>query len=80
MSDRADEVVNYVTKLHQDWLSAEGRNETDKGGDVVIISHGHFSRVFMARWLNLPLHQGQLFTVDVGGVSTVSACQPQASG
>lgn len=27
---------------------------------------------FVARWLGLPLSQGQLFTVDVGGVSAQS--------
>lgn len=69
MSDRADEAVTYVRKIHQDWLSEEGRSESDRGGDVVILTHGHFSRVFLARWLGLPLAQGQLFTVDVGGVS-----------
>lgn len=69
MSDRTDEVVAYVRKIHNDWLSAPERQADDKGGDVVIISHGHFSRVFVARWLGLPLEQGQLFTVDVGGVS-----------
>lgn len=26
-------------------------------------------KVFVARWIGLPIHQGQLFTVDVGGVS-----------
>lgn len=69
MSDRADEVVSYVRKMHTDWLSDASRKEDDKGGDVVVITHGHFSRIFVARWLGLPLAQGQLFTVDVGGVS-----------
>ncbi|KAK9899415.1 phosphoglycerate mutase-like protein [Cystobasidium minutum MCA 4210] len=69
MSDRVDEVVQYVRKMHNEWLSAEERKEDDRGGDVVIVSHGHFSRCFVARWLGLPLKDGQLFTVDVGGVS-----------
>lgn len=72
MSDRVDEVVQYVRKMHNEWLSAEERKEDDRGGDVVIVSHGHFSRCFVARWLGLPLKDGQLFTVDVGGVSPLS--------
>lgn len=69
MSDRADEAVAYVRQIHNEWLADDNRGDGDKGGDVVIITHGHFSRVFLARWLGLPLAQGQLFTVDVGGVS-----------
>jgi broad specificity phosphatase PhoE len=73
MSDRADEVVNLIKQMHEDWVNAPERKVTDEGGDIVIVTHGHFSRVFLARWLGLPLEQGQLFTVDVGGVSLLSS-------
>lgn len=37
--------------------------------DVMIFSHGHFSRVFIARWCDLPLQAGYHFAADAGGVS-----------
>jgi hypothetical protein len=44
MSDRADEVVNYVKQIHRDYVESEGRDESTPG-NVLIITHGHFSRV-----------------------------------
>ena len=29
--------------------------------DVVIVAHGHFNRVFIARWNKFPLHFGESF-------------------
>ncbi|CAD6568108.1 MAG: hypothetical protein CYPHOPRED_002322 [Cyphobasidiales sp. Tagirdzhanova-0007] len=69
MTARVDEVVQHIQKLHREWMSRDNAQADDKGGDVLVLSHGHFSRVFMARWIGLPIAQGQLFTVDVGGVS-----------
>ncbi|KIJ52634.1 hypothetical protein M422DRAFT_26203 [Sphaerobolus stellatus SS14] len=68
MSARVDSVVEAVKKIHKDWVNTPDRKDTDKGGDVVVFSHGHFSRVLLARWLGLPLVQGQLFSLDPGGV------------
>ncbi|WP_300019236.1 acid phosphatase [Pseudonocardia sp.] len=34
------------------------------GGDVVLIGHGHFSRVLIARWIGLPATEGVRFTMD----------------
>jgi broad specificity phosphatase PhoE len=33
-------------------------------GDVVIVAHGHFSRVLAARWLGLGPTEGRLFALD----------------
>jgi len=37
--------------------------------DVIIFSHGHFSRCFIARWCDFPLKAGYHFAADAGGVS-----------
>ncbi|KZT41838.1 phosphoglycerate mutase-like protein [Sistotremastrum suecicum HHB10207 ss-3] len=68
MSDRADEAVKAVKEIHRAWFEDPSRNDNDKGGDVLIVSHGHFSRIFLARWLGLSLDRGQLFVLDPGGV------------
>jgi len=33
-------------------------------GDVVLVGHGHFSRVVMARWIGLPANEGVRVTMD----------------
>ena len=33
-------------------------------GDVVLVGHGHFSRVLIARWIGLPVTQGVRFAMD----------------
>ena len=45
MSARVDEVVEYVRNIHRQWMNRPHAQEGDEGGDVLIISHGHFSRV-----------------------------------
>lgn len=34
------------------------------GGDVVLVGHGHFSRVLLARWIGLPAAQGVRFAME----------------
>lgn len=38
-------------------------------GDVAIVAHGHFLRVFAARWLGLPPEDGRFFKLDTGTYS-----------
>lgn len=33
-------------------------------GDVVLVGHGHFSRVLVARWVGLPATEGRRFAMD----------------
>ena len=40
-------------------------------GDVVLIGHGHFSRVLVAAWLGLPATQGVSFGMDAAAVSVL---------
>jgi broad specificity phosphatase PhoE len=37
-------------------------------GDVVLVGHGHFSRVLIATWLNLPPTEGVHFGLDPAGI------------
>jgi len=41
------------------------------GGDVALVSHGHFLRVLTARWLRLEPADGRLFRLDTGTLSTL---------
>ncbi|MCY7342162.1 MAG: acid phosphatase [Pseudonocardia sp.] len=34
------------------------------GGDVVLVGHGHFSRILVARWIGLPATQGVHFAME----------------
>ncbi|HVV19829.1 MAG TPA: acid phosphatase [Pseudonocardiaceae bacterium] len=40
-------------------------------GDVVIIGHGHFSRVLVARWLDMPTAEGVRFAFDPAGTTVL---------
>ncbi|GAA1234038.1 acid phosphatase [Prauserella halophila] len=40
-------------------------------GDVVLIGHGHFSRVLIARWLGLDVAIGEGFRVDPASISAL---------
>jgi probable phosphoglycerate mutase len=40
-------------------------------GDVVLIGHGHFSRVLTARWLGLAAGAGVGFKLDAGGLTVL---------
>jgi probable phosphoglycerate mutase len=39
----------------------------------MIVAHGHFSRVFIARWIGSSLELGSHFNVEPGGVSALRA-------
>jgi probable phosphoglycerate mutase len=41
------------------------------GGDVVLVGHGHFSRVLIAEWLGMPPTSGVHFGLAAGGISVL---------
>ncbi|MBC2596057.1 histidine phosphatase family protein [Ruficoccus amylovorans] len=41
----------------------------DAAGDVAIFAHGHYLRVFAARWLKLAPEQGQHFVLDTSSLN-----------
>ncbi|CAM3456401.1 histidine phosphatase family protein [Kibdelosporangium persicum] len=58
VSDRADAVLARVKEL----LPC---------GDVILVGHGHFSRVLIARWLDLPATHGVHFGLDPAGIAVL---------
>lgn len=69
MSARVDRVIAKVRALHEKAQNAVGNPEEADYSDVMIFSHGHFSRCFIARWCDLPLKAGYHFAAEPGGVS-----------
>ncbi len=55
-----------------DALLAEVRTVLPRG-DVVLVGHGHFSRVLMARWIGLPATEGVHFAMDPAAWSVLGA-------
>lgn len=49
-------------------MEEEGKNTRD----VLIIAHGHFTRAFIARWINSPISLGAYFNVEPAGVTVLS--------
>ncbi|MDR6976201.1 putative phosphoglycerate mutase [Streptomyces sp. 3330] len=58
---RADRVLSRVDAALQ-----------NRGGDAVLVAHGHFLRVLTARRLGLPPAEGRLFQLATGTVSRLS--------
>jgi broad specificity phosphatase PhoE len=42
------------------------------GGRVLVFSHGHASRALAARWLDQPVEEGRLFTLDTATISVLA--------
>ncbi|GAW06033.1 phosphoglycerate mutase-like protein [Lentinula edodes] len=67
MENRVDRIIDSVRKYHREYHE-EGLNTRD----VVIVAHGHFSRVLISRWIQFPLKLGTHFNVEPGGVAVLS--------
>jgi probable phosphoglycerate mutase len=46
-------------------------------GDVVLVGHGHFSRVLMARWIGLPAQAGRNLAMDPAAWSVLGVEREQ---
>ncbi|MFD9895598.1 acid phosphatase [Amycolatopsis sp. NPDC059027] len=53
-----------------DKLLDRARREVERG-DVILVGHGHFSRVLVARWLGLPSTSGVHFGLDPAGIAVL---------
>ena len=42
-----------------------------RSGNIALFSHGHFGRVLAARWIGLPVRQGQHFALDPASISVL---------
>ncbi|KAH7912579.1 histidine phosphatase superfamily [Hygrophoropsis aurantiaca] len=67
MCSRVDAVIAKVRNHHKEYT--EGVINTR---DVLIVAHGHFSRVLIARWIEFELALGTHFNVEPGGVTLLS--------
>jgi len=67
MTFRVDTVIKKVREYHRQYQE-EGLNTRD----VLIVAHGHFSRVLVARWIDCSLELGSHFNVEPGGVAVLS--------
>jgi probable phosphoglycerate mutase len=54
---RADHLINRLCEL---------------SGKVALFSHGQFGRVLAARWIGLPVMQGQHFAIDTASIGILS--------
>ncbi|TFK77230.1 phosphoglycerate mutase-like protein [Pluteus cervinus] len=68
MQDRVDDVISQVVRKYHREYYEEGKNTRD----VMIVAHGHFTRVFITRWVNLPLANGTLLNAEPVGVAVLS--------
>lgn len=57
ISDRADRLIARLRSLQ---------------GNVALFSHGHFGLVLAARWIGLPVVQGQHFSLSTGSLGVLS--------
>src|SRR5262249_38653162 len=57
VGERADRIIERIRRA---------------GGDTLIFSHGHFLRVFTARWLGLPASTGRYFLCGAGSLGILS--------
>lgn len=55
--------VVQIQEIHRQYLE-EGKGRRD----VMIVAHGHFSRVLISRWVQFPLCLGTHFNVEPAGV------------
>ncbi|KAH8916974.1 phosphoglycerate mutase-like protein [Atractiella rhizophila] len=78
MTARVDRLVSKIKNIHMSWYShcdsgpdfetlkreaIEGR-----GGDVLIFSHGHYTKCFLARWAELDIGFGRVFVTGAGSI------------
>lgn len=69
MTARVDGVIARIRKIHAEAKNTSPNPDSVENGDVIIFSHGHFTRAFIARWCNFPIAAGYHFSADPGGVS-----------
>ncbi|WVQ63808.1 uncharacterized protein L199_001963 [Kwoniella botswanensis] len=71
MTERVDRVIAKVRAIHQAAEDAADTPEEADYADVIIFSHGHFSRSFIARWCDLPIKTGYHFSAEAGGLAVL---------
>lgn len=75
ITKRVDKVIEKVKSIHASYWERVEKGlckAGTQGGDVLIVTHGHFSKCFLARWCEMPLQHGTHFIVDAGGCESFS--------
>ncbi|GAA5827933.1 hypothetical protein JCM11251_005653, partial [Rhodosporidiobolus azoricus] len=67
MTARCDEMIKRIVDMTGAHHGNEGNAECR--GDVLIVSHGHFSRCFVTRWLEMELTHGRRFNAETGALT-----------
>jgi probable phosphoglycerate mutase len=78
MTARVDAVIARVRNAHSEYWARVQKGECQagtQGGDVLLVTHGHFSKCFLARWIETDLKNGKHFIVDAGGGERLSAAE-----
>ncbi|GAB00050.1 hypothetical protein E5Q_06752 [Mixia osmundae IAM 14324] len=63
---RIQGVISNVHAVHARYWEA---NDESEPSDVLIVSHGDFTRCFLIAWLDLPFEAGQNLTVSPGAIN-----------
>ncbi|KAL1407638.1 hypothetical protein Q8F55_007071 [Vanrija albida] len=71
MTARVDGVIARIRKIHAEAKNTSPNPDSVENGDVIIFSHGHFTRAFIARWCNFPIAAGYHFSADPGGLAVL---------
>jgi probable phosphoglycerate mutase len=82
ISQRVDKVIDEIRQIHTEYWKQVQKGTCQagtQGGDVLIVTHGHFSKCFLARWCELPLRTGRLFHLSLGGYHTHHCYDTQES-
>lgn len=71
MSARVDRVIARVRAIHAEATAESSDPNVVQHSDVIIFSHGHFTRAFIARWCDFPIAAGYHFAADAGGLAVL---------
>jgi probable phosphoglycerate mutase len=63
--ESADDVASRADKVLE-----RARREVETG-DVILVGHGHFSRVLVSRWIGQPAIAGVHFGLDASGIAVL---------
>lgn len=77
ITSRIDNFISEIKSLQKAVIEGHASSTHDpevikRGGDIIVVAHGHYNRCFIARWLGLDLPMGRLFEVDAGGVAVLT--------
>lgn len=64
---RLDDIIREIKETHRGILQSD-----ENDGDILIFAHGHILRMFVHRWMGIPLKQYMPLILPAGGVGILS--------